>query len=179
MQGSHRGRLPAAGVRHIGIFKHTYTQAVRLLSTYVGMSVREHPQVRQPLKPILNIRYVMNIVQQLYLPMYPWLYRIYRKLGVSTTRLNAHKHSIIKKYIADGYKEILDKYKDSEYTPQSAISKDCPIWIMWWQGEDAMPDIVRICIASVRKFCGNHEIRLVTKDSYHKYFTPPKWCVNI
>lgn len=40
---------------------------------------------------------------------------------------------------------------------------------MWWQGEDFMLEIVNICYRSVCEYAGNHDVRLITKESYKEY----------
>ena len=76
------------------------------------------------------------------------------------------------------YKQGLDSFLESfsknvEYEKFSNIRDDdmdtCPIWIMWWQGEDAMPDIVRIAFESVKFYAGKHPVILITKNNYEYY----------
>lgn len=56
------------------------------------------------------------------------------------------------------------------YEPYRAhVGADSPIWIMWWQGEDAMPAIVKIAYASVHRFAGKRPVKLITKDNYAQY----------
>lgn len=43
------------------------------------------------------------------------------------------------------------------------------IWVCWWQGEDQMPPLVRVCYKSILKHCGNHNVVLLTKDNYSEY----------
>mgnify|MGYP002626093199 CR=1 FL=1 len=45
---------------------------------------------------------------------------------------------------------------------------------MWWQGEDNLPAIVRLCFASMRKHCGSHRLIIITKDNYQEYITIPE-----
>lgn len=115
----------------------------------------------------------MTQTSRFYLSIYPLAYKVYRKLGLPTRILNAKKHSIIKRHILANYEDVMEKYKTMDYASQSSIGKDSPIWIMWWQGEETMPETVKICCRRVRELAGNHEIHLITKKTYCKYITTP------
>lgn len=53
-----------------------------------------------------------------------------------------------------------------------------PIWIMWWQGYDQAPEIVKACINSVKKNNLNHEVILITKDNFQKYIDLPAYILK-
>lgn len=94
------------------------------------------------------------------------------KLAVRKFMSKASFHALKK------YKQGLDSFLESfsknvEYEKFSNIRDDdmdtCPIWIMWWQGEEAMPDIVRIAFESVKFYAGKHPVILITKNNYEYY----------
>lgn len=45
---------------------------------------------------------------------------------------------------------------------------------MWWQGEENCPDIVKLCLAGLRKNCSSHKIILITKDNFQQYADIPE-----
>lgn len=47
------------------------------------------------------------------------------------------------------------------------------IWICWLQGEQAAPEIVKQCIASVRHYATEYTIRLLTADNIAQFVTLP------
>ena len=47
------------------------------------------------------------------------------------------------------------------------------IWIMWLQGYDNAPEIVKLCIDSIKKYSGNKEIILIDKDNISNYVNLP------
>lgn len=49
------------------------------------------------------------------------------------------KHRDILDFIGYDVREVIDKYKDGQ--SQGNISKDCPIWVLWWQGVDFPPPL--------------------------------------
>lgn len=52
------------------------------------------------------------------------------------------------------------------------------IWVCWWQGEEQMPEIVRICYKSLQEHANGHPIHLITKDNYKKYVEMPQWVLE-
>lgn len=52
------------------------------------------------------------------------------------------------------------------------------IWVCWWQGEEQMPEIVKICYASLKAHANGHPVRLITKDNYTQYVDMPKWVMR-
>ena len=48
-----------------------------------------------------------------------------------------------------------------------------PVWVCWWQGEAEMPELIRLCIASLKENLPQEkmEIRLITLENCLKYVT--------
>ena len=112
-----------------------------------------------------------NSFSRFYLKAYPLLFKVFKKLRLPTYQLNSVKHSIIKNHILGNYGDLLSKYKNETVNSQETIREDSPIWVMWWQGEEAMPDIVKICYASIRKNAGKHPVHLITAQNYKEFLT--------
>ena len=55
-----------------------------------------------------------------------------------------------------------------------------PVWVCWWQGEDAMPDIVGACYRSLRRNFSEEstEIRLITFDNLSSYVRFPDFIMD-
>lgn len=49
------------------------------------------------------------------------------------------------------------------------IGEGCPIWVFWFQGEDAMPPLMKQCWRSVQKNAAGHPIVMLTKDNFQQY----------
>lgn len=43
------------------------------------------------------------------------------------------------------------------------------LWVFWWQGEDAAPEIVKICIRSMRKHSGDARLQVVDSFNYREF----------
>ena len=48
------------------------------------------------------------------------------------------------------------------------------IWTLWWQGEDAAPDLVKACIASMRAHADGAEVMVLDKQTCGRYVTLPR-----
>lgn len=51
--------------------------------------------------------------------------------------------------------------------------KDAPIWFCWFQGEEQMPEIPRLCLASIRRNAGGHRVIVLDRENYVQYCTLP------
>lgn len=54
------------------------------------------------------------------------------------------------------------------------IDSNCPIWTIWMQGEDKMPDIVRACVNSIRKYAAGKDVILLTFDNIAEFVDIPE-----
>lgn len=54
-------------------------------------------------------------------------------------------------------------------TPTPKVKKADVIWFCWFQGEDAMPPVVRLCYESLCRNSNGHEVVLLTKENYGDY----------
>lgn len=52
------------------------------------------------------------------------------------------------------------------------------IWTMWWQGETDAPELVKACIASMRKYGKGHPVIVIDKNNYTKYIQLPTFIVK-
>lgn len=53
-----------------------------------------------------------------------------------------------------------------------------PIWLCWWQGAEAAPEIVKACVSSVYAHAGSRQVILVTEETYRQYTAIPEWAVE-
>lgn len=76
---------------------------------------------------------------------------------------NKWRHSTTKRLI---HKDVDIKLTNPSDLRLDKIPSDAPIYVMWWQGEEKMPEIVKCCFLSLQKVAGNHPIILITKDNW-------------
>ena len=63
-------------------------------------------------------------------------------------------------------------FKQDKFTPQA------PIWVCWWQGETAMPPIVKMCYQSLLCNSQNHPVHLITKENINNYIQLPYYIIK-
>ncbi len=86
------------------------------------------------------------------------------------------KHDIMIRYYEKTFGDFLETYDynhGNQELPKSEYA-DC-IWICWWQGLDQAPELVKICVNSIRKNAGGHKVIILTEDNYKDYVDMPSW----
>ncbi|MCM1224686.1 MAG: capsular polysaccharide synthesis protein [Lachnospiraceae bacterium] len=55
-------------------------------------------------------------------------------------------------------------------------SADVPrfIWVMWWQGLEQAPDIIKLCVSQICKLNKNCDVRIIDQCNYTEYVTLPE-----
>lgn len=116
--------------------------------------------------------YGLNIA----LPGLLWWLGIYaRKPSVSVKALKDLTANL-DKFFESKYADIISRYMNvtdnkgdtaKNIIPTSAY----PIWLFWWQGESAMPDLVKTCYKYICK--NNSNVTLLTKDNIKGYVHIP------
>lgn len=88
------------------------------------------------------------------------------------------KDRYILNYLNDLLYDVIEKYKNCEYVASVDKSDRAVIWVLWWQGEERAPDIVKACIQSIRKNANGHEVIFLYKKNYQSYVTLPEMIVK-
>ena len=52
------------------------------------------------------------------------------------------------------------------------------IWVCWWQGEEMMPLLPKVCLSSIRKNAGNYEVKLVSSKNYKEFVDIPQYIID-
>lgn len=79
-------------------------------------------------------------------------------------------------YLYNILEKVIQKYKDDDYVGEQ--TKNAPIWVCWWTGEESAPDLVKQCIKSIRHNSGIHQVNIITKDTYKTYLDIPKYIMD-
>lgn len=87
-----------------------------------------------------------------------------------------YKHAAVTHYLQRFYEQN-PAAKDIQYSVTPNPYPDS-IWVCWWQGEEQMPEVVKICYASLKAHANGHPVRLITKDNYMQYVKMPEWVVR-
>ncbi len=83
----------------------------------------------------------------------------------------------VQKYIHDKYYFYYKELK-KEYDPLVQKKGSNIIWVMWWQGELDMPEVVRMCYEQLLRICNPYEIVLITQDNWKEYLSLPVNIIN-
>lgn len=79
-------------------------------------------------------------------------------------------------YLEKNLDSVIQKHTDCNYTGE--YQENAPIWVCWWTGEDAAPDLVKKCIKSIRENAGKHPVNLITKDTFQEYLSVPSFIME-
>ena len=91
------------------------------------------------------------------------------------------KHRCILRYLKEKYSGFIAGYKQEQTktnataseTKGAASETPASIWTMWWQGADDLPELVRMCHASINRHRGMHPFKIITCDNYREYVSLP------
>lgn len=87
------------------------------------------------------------------------------------------KHRKILNTLAKDYASILSEYKNRNDTAED-FQQPYPVWVCWWQGEDAMPEVIKMCYTQLLKNANGHQINLITKNNYKDFITLPDYILK-
>lgn len=82
------------------------------------------------------------------------------------------RQRMILRFMHKEFQEIIAKYMGAT-VPKEAIPHDSPIWFCWYQGEDGMPEIVKACLRSIKKYAGDHPVVVLDYQTIGTYVTFP------
>lgn len=90
------------------------------------------------------------------------------------------------KYVQLVLQDIVEQYQNTppdNITP-APITIDfhnkIPVWVCWWQGFDAAPEIIRMCINSIKRNIPSDkaEVHLITLNNVSEYVAFPEHIIN-
>ena len=82
---------------------------------------------------------------------------------------------IVLDYLNLNFNYVIDKYKNFELDKSELKAlTPAPIWVMWLQGEENMPEIVKACYKSIKANCAGHPVKLLTQENLKDYVKLPE-----
>lgn len=87
-------------------------------------------------------------------------FKIFKKSAIKI------KENAILKHLKVNNSSIIKKYK-MENDECTLIPKD--IYVFWWQGYDKAPDLVKICINSIKQYSKGFKVHILDKNNYSNY----------
>lgn len=88
------------------------------------------------------------------------------------------KHEVMLDYYHKRYRDYFDTYDFSAPLDEDDSGLRDKVWTCWWQGYDNAPDIVKACIASIKRAAPGHEVIVLDEITYRKYADLPDWIVE-
>ena len=76
---------------------------------------------------------------------------------------------------------LLEEYKDkSDESVPFAPSEKIPVWCCWWQGEEQMPELVKLCHTRLKQVIptDNAELHLITLENYRSFVELPSHIIE-
>ena len=87
------------------------------------------------------------------------------------------KNRYIFSFLNKNYHFLLEKYQNYKPITQKHDNRKI-IWVMWWQGENVAPSIVKMCINSMRRNANGADVRVISKDNYSSYIEIPEYIIE-
>lgn len=87
--------------------------------------------------------------------------------------LNERKHGIIEDFLKEtvGTECLAGAMAQEESLPDEM--ETAPVWVCWLQGEDAMPELNRVCVDSIRTHAGTHPVVFLDRRNIPSYVEVP------
>jgi len=85
----------------------------------------------------------------------------------------SHVRNAANKHLRKQYSGLIEtlsrKYKQAQLEQRHSNK----VWVCWLQGFEAAPELVKTCVASMRKYLTDRELVLVTYENYKEYAQMP------
>lgn len=93
--------------------------------------------------------------------------------SILSWKINNYNEQIITEYLQDNVAK--KSFDIKNYVKPKKKIVENPVWVMWWQGEDIAPDIVKICINSIKKNCQGGNVYIVSQYNVSDYIDIPEF----
>ena len=94
------------------------------------------------------------------------------------TRANVRRNLYIKNFLQEKYSALIKKYSavsiKNTNCPKVA-PKDFKIWYCWFQGEENLIPLARVCYESLKKNAGSYKICFIDENNFSDYVTIPEY----
>ena len=110
--------------------------------------------------------------------------RALQRVLPQTLWLNLRQRPIIKQHerVARYWQPLIAKWQEGrlphyELTPKKDLPRDKVIWQYWGQGiaEDSLPEVVKLCFASVDRYRGEYQVIRLSDDTIGEYLDVPEF----
>lgn len=81
------------------------------------------------------------------------------------------KYQAITEFLYNENKELIEEFNTTEHLQTPMIGNESSVWVLWWQGLEQAPDIVKMCIESIRQHIGNRTLMVLSEKNYQEHVT--------
>lgn len=103
---------------------------------------------------------------------------VFRKNNSFRKKIVIKRDNLVKKYLLNNYRYVIDNYKNINEIDNTYIKNDSPVFIFWWQGISEAPEIVKICIESIKNNVDLNRLKIIDKENYSQYLDIPDYVIN-
>lgn len=89
------------------------------------------------------------------------------------------KHEAVMAYLENLMGDYAESYDYGAALPPIPEGMEDKIWMCWWQGLENAPEIVKVCIDSVRKNSAGREVVVITDENMGDFVQIPDLLVNL
>lgn len=87
----------------------------------------------------------------------------------------AKYHQSVIKYLETGLKKEIADCMNSEVLTEKATPSQKKIWVLWWEGQEEMPELVKCCCESIKRKSGEYEVVVLSEENFAQYITFPDY----
>lgn len=116
------------------------------------------------LVPHYNIGFTLRLVSA-------WIVSLRPSFKEAGRIYGERKNEIILQWLEKRYGYLVPK----TITPPLPADEPERIFVFWWQGTDDLPDIVRMCINSIKQNSNGREVVMITEDNIRKWADIPQY----
>lgn len=129
-------------------------------------------------KYLLHLRDILKIVPylspRLTMPLlWKWSISFNTDFDKACFSYNIRKHRFILDYLEHRYAYLIPQSLSAK--PILNGIKGLPIWVFWYQGEEQMPPLVRLCIESIKRNSCGRPVYLLDKNNLSDYVNIPDY----
>lgn len=108
-----------------------------------------------------------------------WVLRLVRKMLYRSDHkislgINALKEASVGKYLSNAFGRMNADLSEIYSFRNAGVGSE-PIWVMWWQGEQEAPEVVKLCLSSIRQHCNYHQVYLITERNISEFIHLPEF----
>lgn len=104
---------------------------------------------------------------------------ILKNLAIGTGyRINFY-NMFIRNYVRDYFANVVEGHTTNKADYVDFTGK-IPVFVMWWQGEEQMPKLIQLCVASQKKSFSSakFDYYIIDKDNLSNYLTLPQYILD-